>query len=110
MATHRIPRKVRKDIAAAVEANPSLTASQLACGQGLKYCPAAADLSAAHQGRLSSIKRQVIKKSGYKYKGPMESLEMETLADVVDSDDSQAEGSSKKSMNEEDAHICENMQ
>lgn len=95
MATHRIPQKVRKDIAAAVEANPSLTASQLACGQGLKYCPAAADLSAAHQGRLSSIKRQVIKKSGYKSKGPMELLEMETLADVVDNDDSQAEGSSK---------------
>ena len=64
-AAHRIPQKVRKDIVAAVEANPSLTASQLACGQGLHYCPAAADLSAAHQGRLSSIKRQVIKKSAW---------------------------------------------
>ena len=30
IATHRIPQKVRKDIATAVETNPSLTASQLA--------------------------------------------------------------------------------
>ena len=58
IATHRIPRKVCKDIATAVETIPSLTASQLACGQGLRYCPAAADLSAAHQGRLSSIKKK----------------------------------------------------
>ena len=50
ISSHRIPKKVRSDIAKAVEANPSLTASQIACGQGLQYHPAAADLSAAHQG------------------------------------------------------------
>ena len=50
VSSHRIPQKVRNEIAKTVEVNPSLTASQLACGQGLQYRPAAADLSAAHQG------------------------------------------------------------
>ena len=96
-ASHRIPKKVRNDIAVAVEANPSLTASQLSCGHGLQYRPAAADLSAAHQGRLNSLKRQTIKKGGFKSKGPMALLEMETLADRLDNEDSQVEGSSKVS-------------
>ena len=95
ISSHRIPKKVRTDIAKAVEANPSLTASQIACGQGLQYRPAAADLSAAHQGRLNMMKRQVINKSGsLKSKGRMDLLEMETIADRVDNQDSQVEGSS----------------
>ena len=98
VSSHRIPQKVCSDIAKAVEANPSLTASQIACGQGLQYRPAAADLSAAHQGRLNTIKRQVINKSGsLKSKGRMDLLEMETIADRVDNEDSQVEGSSRVS-------------
>ena len=98
ISSHRIPQKVRSDIAKAVEANTSLTASQLACGQGLQYHPAAADLSAAHQGRLNMIKRQVINKSGsLKSKGRIDLLEMETITDRVDNEDSQVEGSSRVS-------------
>ena len=61
------------------------------------HLPAAADLSAAHQGRLNSLKKQTIKKGGYKSEGPMALLEMETLADTIDNEDSQVEGSSKVS-------------
>ena len=47
ISTHRIPTKIRVD---AVRSNPALKTTELACGQGLGYCPAAADLSAAHKG------------------------------------------------------------
>ena len=94
---HRIPTKVRKDIAHAVESNPTLTTSELSCGKGLGYCPAAADLSAAHKGRLNMIRRQVLEKTDKPCKGYLSLLEMEKIADQVDDKDQQTEGSDKVS-------------
>ena len=96
---HRIPQKVRKEISSAVIANPSLTASQISSGQGIDYRPSAADLSATHPGRLNSIRKQALKKGGVdsKCKGYMMLLEMEKLADAIDSADEVVEGSNNVS-------------
>ena len=94
---HRIPTNVRKDIAHAVKSNPTLTTSELSCGKGLGYCPAAADLSAAHKGRLNTIRRHVLEKSDKPSCGYLSLLEMEKIADQVDNNDKQKEGSDKVS-------------
>ena len=57
---YKIPQKVCSNIA------KKQIIHQNACGQGVQYCPAAADLSAVHQGRLNSIKRQVINSGSLK--------------------------------------------
>ena len=102
IASHGIPQKVRQEIMSAVIANPSLTTSQISNGQGIEYCPSAADLSATHSGRLNSIRKHALKKSevvsnSKGHKGHMILLEMETLADTIDSADQVVEGSSNVS-------------
>ena len=76
-----------------------MTTSQISSGKGIDYRPSAADLSATHPGRLNSIRKQALRKSGLdsnsKYhKGHMMLLEMENLADAIDSADEVVEGSS----------------
>ena len=75
---HQIPTKVRNDISHAVISNPTLTTSNLSCGKGLSYYPAAADLSAAHKGRIGTIRRQVLEKTGKLNTGYLSLLEMES--------------------------------
>ena len=100
ISSHRIPQRVRSEITSAVTANPSLTASQISSGHGMNYRPSAADLSATHTGRINSIRKLALKKSGLDSKdrkGHMMILEMENLADSIDSADREVEGSSSVS-------------
>ena len=79
-----------------------MTTSQISNRQGIEYCPSAADLSATHSGRLNSIRKQALKKSELDsnckgHKGHMMLLEMENLADAIDSADQVVEGSNNVS-------------
>ena len=98
VSSHRIPSKVRKDIASAVKCNPSLKTSELSCGQGLGYCPASADLSAAHKGRLNTIRRQTLEKTKDPRQGYLCLLDIEKIADTVDEKDKEYEGSENVSL------------
>ena len=96
IASHRIPQKVRNEITSAVIANPTLTTSQISNGQGIEYRPSAADLSATHQIPLA-LKKSGQDSNSKDRKGYMMLLEMENLADVIDSTDRVVEGSSSVS-------------
>ena len=104
MSGHRIPTKIRKDIPPAVKSNPSLKTSELSCGQGLGYCPASADLSAVHKGRINSIRKQVLRKTDGPHQGYLSLLQMEKIADNIDEKDKENEGS--KSVSMEYKQIC----
>ena len=111
MSGHRIPTKIRKDIPPAVKSNPSLKTSELSCGQGLGYCPASADLSAVHKGRINSIRKQVLRKTDGPHQGYLSLLQMEKIADNIDEKDKENEGSKVYlwNINNYAGHTCGNM-
>ena len=57
---------------------------ELSCGQGLGFCPASADLSAAHKGRINTIQRQSLEKTEQPNQGSLSLLEMEKVANEKD--------------------------
>ena len=46
---------IKSKIDAAVTANPSLTPSDIACGKGLGFLPAAVDGASCHSGKMSLV-------------------------------------------------------
>ena len=102
VSSHRIPTKIRKDITSAVKSNPSLKTSELSCGQVLGYCPASADLSAVHKGRINSIRKQV------PHQGYLSLLQMEKIADNID-EKMKAQKVYLWNINNYAGHTCGNM-
>ena len=106
ISSHKIPQKIRIDVTSAIQSNPTLKTSEISCGQGLSYLPAAADLSAAHVGRLNALRKQTLKKvdTCSSAKGHLALLEMEKIADRIDEEDKLTEGS--ESVSEEYSKRC----
>ena len=95
--SHNIPQYVHAKIADAVEVNPTLTTSELASGQGLPFLPGSADLSATHYGWLDSVRKDALQKTGVSIKGTQIIMDMEKIADKIDSGDAEVEGSTSTS-------------
>lgn len=95
-------------MADALEANPTLTTSELACRQGLSFHPGAADLSVTHQGRIGQLRQSIIKKSGTFSKGLQVFMDMEKIDDKVDAKNASVEGSdtTANDMHKLDTPIC----
>lgn len=55
---------IKSKIASVVTANPSLTPSDIACGKGLGFLPAAVDGASCHSGKSSLVVKKAKEKKG----------------------------------------------
>ena len=79
--SHKLPEKLKKDMAHTLKDNPYLSTQQLATGQGLGYRPASADISASSYSRLDYQRKRTLRDSGISFKGVGVIMEMENIAD-----------------------------
>ena len=76
-----------------MESNPSLKTKDLSIGQGLGYCPASADLSAAHKRRINCIRKKAVRNTDGLLQGYLSLVHMEKIADDIDEKDKEMEDS-----------------
>ena len=90
-AASKISQCVQSKIAAAITTNPSLTTTDITCGKGLGFLPAAVDGASCNSDRVSLAVKRAKVKTGLteKHWSP---LDFEEVANSIDRDDNDFSG------------------
>lgn len=72
----------------AISANPALTPSEIACGQGIGFIPSAIDQASSHTGKVSQEIRRTMVSKGLNNKN-WSPMSFEKTADEIDDEDDQ---------------------
>ena len=87
-AANKIAQCVRERIGQAISANPSLTQSDIACGNGLGFIPSAVDGASSHSGKVSQEIKKTKQKRGLLDRN-WSPMNFEEVADSVDTEDNE---------------------
>ena len=91
----KIAQCIKSKICDAICANPALTPSEVACGKGLGFIPAAVDGASSHTGKVSHEIRKTKQMKGLIDKA-WSPMNFEQVADTIDEEDNQLSGDAQE--------------